>query len=104
MVKERLRIIGINLQRCLSLIEKTIKSTKDDIEKVAKDLYLSPSLHILATGMQGVAREGALKVREVVLNHTEGYEGTEFKHGPNTTSALILSLFRLNKSIKHKVL
>ena len=31
-----------------------------------------------------MAKEGALKVREVVLNHTEGYEGAEFKHGPNT--------------------
>ena len=66
------------------LIDRTIKTTKDDIEKVAKDLFLAPSLHILATGMQGIAREGALKVREVVLNHTEGYEGAEFKHGPNT--------------------
>ena len=37
-----------------------------------------------ATGMQGIAREGSLKIREVVLNHTEGYEATEFKHGPNT--------------------
>ncbi len=66
------------------LINKTIETTKQEIEKVAQDLYLAPSLHILATGMQGIAREGALKVREVVLNHTEGYEGTEFKHGPNT--------------------
>ena len=66
------------------LIEKTIDTTKSEIEKVAENLYLAPSLHILGTGMQGIAREGALKVREVVLNHTEGYEGTEFKHGPNT--------------------
>jgi glutamine---fructose-6-phosphate transaminase (isomerizing) len=66
------------------LISRTIETTKDDIEKVAEDLFLSPSLHILAIAMQGIAREGALKVREVVLNHTEGYEGAEFKHGPNT--------------------
>lgn len=66
------------------LIQETIETTKQEIEKVAQDLYLAPSLHILATGMQGIAREGALKVREVVLNHTEGYEGAEFKHGPNT--------------------
>ena len=37
-----------------------------------------------AARMIAVAREGALKVREVVLNHTEGFEGSEFKHGPNT--------------------
>jgi glucosamine--fructose-6-phosphate aminotransferase (isomerizing) len=66
------------------LISRTIETTKDEIEKVAEDLFLSPSLHILAIAMQGIAREGALKVREVVLNHTEGYEGAEFKHGPNT--------------------
>jgi glucosamine--fructose-6-phosphate aminotransferase (isomerizing) len=30
------------------------------------------------------AKEGALKIREVVLNHTEGFEASEFKHGPNT--------------------
>jgi glucosamine 6-phosphate synthetase-like amidotransferase/phosphosugar isomerase protein len=47
-------------------------------------LYLVPSLHILATRITAVAREGALKIREVVLNHTEGFEGSEFKHGPNT--------------------
>jgi glucosamine--fructose-6-phosphate aminotransferase (isomerizing) len=82
--KEKVKAHWDKLNQVPSLIDKTIKTTQDDIEKVAKDLYLSPSLHILATGMQGVAREGALKVREVVLNHTEGYEGTEFKHGPNT--------------------
>jgi hypothetical protein len=47
-------------------------------------LYLRPSLHILATRITAVAKEGALKIREVVLNHTEGFEASEFKHGPNT--------------------
>jgi glucosamine 6-phosphate synthetase-like amidotransferase/phosphosugar isomerase protein len=28
--------------------------------------------------------EGALKIRETVLNHAEGREASEFKHGPNT--------------------
>ncbi|HOH46483.1 MAG TPA: glutamine--fructose-6-phosphate aminotransferase, partial [Candidatus Cloacimonadota bacterium] len=32
----------------------------------------------------GVALEGALKIRETVLNHAEGREASEFKHGPNT--------------------
>jgi glucosamine--fructose-6-phosphate aminotransferase (isomerizing) len=50
----------------------------------AKLLYLRPSIHILATRLTAVAKEGALKVREVVLNHTQGFEGSEFKHGPNT--------------------
>lgn len=78
------KIAKQNLRQIPKLIDATIKNTKESVDKVAKELFLEPSIHILATGMQGIAREGALKVREVVLNHTEGYEATEFKHGPNT--------------------
>ncbi len=67
-----------------SLIDDTLKSTAPDVEEAAKLLFLRPSMHILATRMIAVAKEGALKIREVVLNHTEGFEASEFKHGPNT--------------------
>jgi glucosamine 6-phosphate synthetase-like amidotransferase/phosphosugar isomerase protein len=73
-----------NLRKIPSLIAATIETIKKSVDAVAEELFLEPSIHILATGMQGIAREGALKIREVVLNHTEGYEATEFKHGPNT--------------------
>ncbi len=66
------------------LLRNTVASTKADVDRAAQMLHLSPSLHILATRITAVAKEGALKVREVVLNHTEGFEGSEFKHGPNT--------------------
>jgi glucosamine 6-phosphate synthetase-like amidotransferase/phosphosugar isomerase protein len=66
------------------LIERTIKTTEQDINVIAQDLYQRPSMHILATRILGIAKEGALKIREIVLNHTEGFEGSEFKHGPNT--------------------
>ena len=72
------------LLRVPALLEDTLARCRPAVEKAARELALRPSMHILATGMQGVAREGALKVREVALNHTEGYEGAEFKHGPNT--------------------
>ncbi|MCB9556510.1 MAG: SIS domain-containing protein [Deltaproteobacteria bacterium] len=72
------------LPRLPLLIRETFDSTETDIEAAAKLLYLAPSIHILATRITAVAKEGALKVREVVLNHTEGIEGSEFKHGPNT--------------------
>jgi len=70
--------------RIPSLIRETNECTRDAIEEAAHLLYLTPSIHILATRITSVAKEGALKVREVVLNHTEGFEGSEFKHGPNT--------------------
>lgn len=67
-----------------ALIRETLTSTAAEVEKAARLLYLKPSMHILATRLLAIAREGALKIREVVLNHTEGFEGSEFKHGPNT--------------------
>jgi glucosamine 6-phosphate synthetase-like amidotransferase/phosphosugar isomerase protein len=70
--------------RVPELIDETLSMTRDAVAQAARDLFQSPSIHILATGMQGVALEGALKIREVVLNHTEGTEASEFKHGRNT--------------------
>lgn len=58
--------------------------TARQVDAAAEMLYLRPSLHLLATRISAVAREGALKIREVVLNHAEGFEASEFKHGPNT--------------------
>lgn len=66
------------------LIRETFDATDADVEVAAKLLYARPSIHILATRLTAVAKEGALKIREVVLNHTEGFEASEFKHGPNT--------------------
>ncbi|MBF0501779.1 MAG: SIS domain-containing protein [Candidatus Riflebacteria bacterium] len=72
------------LRKIPDLIDKTLKTTQKETDEIAEDLYLKPSMHILATRILGIAKEGALKIREVVLNHTEGFEGSEFKHGPNT--------------------
>ncbi len=78
------RKIAANLERVKELIAETLRLSANDVEEVAQRLYLEPSLHILGTGLIGLAREGALKIREVVLNHAEGYDAAEFKHGPNT--------------------
>ncbi len=75
---------NLSLPALPSLIQRTIEETDAGLSQAADLLYLCPSLHLLATRLLAVAREGALKVREVVLNHTEGFEASEFKHGPNT--------------------
>jgi glucosamine 6-phosphate synthetase-like amidotransferase/phosphosugar isomerase protein len=72
------------LQKVKHFIDYTIKSTDEGIANAVFKLYLKPSIHILGTSLIGLALEGALKIREVVLNHTEGYDSAEFKHGPNT--------------------
>ena len=66
------------------LVTRTLAATRGSVAETAEALYLVPSMHILGTRMIAVAKEGALKIREVVLNHTEGFEASEFKHGPNT--------------------
>ncbi len=88
-----------NLLKAKDLMTETIETRMGDIESVAAHLYAAPSIHILGTGLIGLAREGALKIREVVLNHTEGYDAAEFKHGPNTILGrnTILSLADLEK-------
>ncbi len=62
----------------------TLNNIEHDVHEVALQLFLRPSVHILGTSLAGLSKEGALKIREVVLNHTEGYDSAEFKHGPNT--------------------
>ncbi len=72
------------IARVRAVIQFTLRAVEEDTAEVALKFFLKPSIHILGTSLIGVAREGALKVREVVLNHTEGYDSAEFKHGPNT--------------------
>ncbi len=62
----------------------TLRELDTDITEVALKTFLKPSLHILGASLAGLSKEGALKIREVVLNHAEGYDAAEFKHGPNT--------------------
>jgi glucosamine 6-phosphate synthetase-like amidotransferase/phosphosugar isomerase protein len=62
----------------------TLKELEFDVTEVALKTFLKPSMHILGSSLAGLSKEGALKIREVVLNHTEGYDAAEFKHGPNT--------------------
>ncbi|MBF0405725.1 MAG: SIS domain-containing protein [Candidatus Riflebacteria bacterium] len=77
-----------DISRIPGLIESTLKANKIEIEEIAEHVHLKPSVHILATRVIGIAKEGALKIREIVLNHTEGFESSEFKHGPNTILGL----------------
>ncbi|MCA8922461.1 MAG: SIS domain-containing protein [Planctomycetes bacterium] len=67
-----------------STLDFTLRSVEEAVSEVALRLFLKPSMHILGTSLIGSAKEGALKVREVVLNHCEGYDSADFKHGPNT--------------------
>jgi glutamine---fructose-6-phosphate transaminase (isomerizing) len=76
--------IKYKMQQIKHFMEFTLREIEHDVKEVALNLFLKPSIHLLGTSLIGIAKEGALKIREVVLNHSEGYDSAEFKHGPNT--------------------
>jgi len=78
------RAVAEKVGEIRALVDRTLSTAAADVEAAASRLYLRPSIHVLGAGLAGLAREGALKIREVVLNHAEGYDVAEFKHGPNT--------------------
>jgi glucosamine 6-phosphate synthetase-like amidotransferase/phosphosugar isomerase protein len=73
-----------DLKKIRYFMDFTLKNIDIPISDTSLRLFMKPSIHILGTSLTGLAKEGALKIREVVLNHTEGYDAAEFKHGPNT--------------------
>lgn len=80
--KERAQII-----KDLSTISmKTIKildDTRDVCERVAQRLKNHEHLFILGKGPgESIAKEGALKIKELSNLHAEGFCSGEFKHGP----------------------
>ena len=71
---------------CLRKLPFDIKKTIHE-SKIHKDLYISmlnmPSLFVLGKGKsEAIAREGALKIKEITYIHAEGYSGSSLKHGP----------------------
>jgi len=63
-------------------LEKTLKQA-DIYKKVAKQLFKKNSTLFLGRGLYfPIAREGALKLKEISYIHAEAYPGGELKHGP----------------------
>lgn len=65
------------------LTQDTINRTSIQARTLARTLIGIKDLYCLGYGFtDGVAREGALKIKEIVYNHCEGMYSSEFKHGP----------------------
>ena len=66
-----------------SLTQTTIDRTGIQARTLARTLVDVKDLYCLGYGLtDGVAREGALKIKEICYNHCEGMYSSEFKHGP----------------------
>ncbi len=63
-------------------IEETF-SCKDAIQEFAKKIYQEKDVFFLGRGIdETVAKEGALKLKEISYIHSESYPAGELKHGP----------------------
>jgi len=73
-----------NLRDDLPLLtQTTIDRTGILAKNLAMTLINIKDLYCLGFGFtDGVAREGALKIKEICYNHCEGMYSSEFKHGP----------------------
>ena len=63
-------------------LEETLKNA-DDVKSFAKKVYQEDDMFFLGRGIdEAVAREGALKLKEISYIHSESYAAGELKHGP----------------------
>ena len=76
----------VHIQKILGLpdeISRAIEVNKEKCQKIAKMLKDKSSIFLLGRGtLFSVAREGALKLKEIGYIHAEGYSSAALKHGP----------------------
>jgi glucosamine--fructose-6-phosphate aminotransferase (isomerizing) len=67
----------------ISLIISQILSNNSKIKEIAKDLKEVSDIYVLGRGIHlPIAKEAALKLKELSYIHAEGIAGGELKHGP----------------------
>ncbi|TXT55206.1 MAG: Glutamine--fructose-6-phosphate aminotransferase [isomerizing] [Candidatus Thorarchaeota archaeon] len=82
--RDEAREIITHLSKDLPKYTQTAIDRTDILAKnLARTLVDVKDLYCLGYGFtDGVAREGALKIKEICYNHCEGMYSSEFKHGP----------------------
>lgn len=78
------RTLVTSLQRLPTVIGMALQ-TRVQMQGIARRIVDGPSKSIFVLGKgtaEPVAREGALKIKEITYFHAEGYSGGALKHGP----------------------
>jgi glucosamine--fructose-6-phosphate aminotransferase (isomerizing) len=79
--EEKRRKIIKDLHNLPYQMKEVLKYTPDDA--MLSHIQSSNSLFVLGKGLsEAVAKEGALKIKEVTYIHAEGYSSSALKHGP----------------------
>jgi glucosamine--fructose-6-phosphate aminotransferase (isomerizing) len=80
-------VIRTHLKRLLVLpeaMEKSLTVWDSQASECAAAYHKAPTFLYLGRGVHyAIAREGALKLKEISYAHAEGYPAGELKHGPN---------------------
>jgi glutamine---fructose-6-phosphate transaminase (isomerizing) len=72
------------LQRLPDAIEQNLRTWDDRAGEYGRAHYKAEKFLYLGRGVHyAIAREGALKLKEISYAHAEGYPAGELKHGPN---------------------
>ena len=80
---QRRRHLVESLHRLHTTIGMTLNRVRDDCIIAARSLLNAPRCFILGKGLaEPIAKEGALKIKEITYLHTEGYPAGALKHGP----------------------
>lgn len=93
----RRRDIVSQLHRLPMNFERTL-ALREDCQRLAASLVDKQHLFVLGKGVgEPIAREGALKIKEITYLHAEGYPGGALKHGPfaliENDTPVILTIF-----------
>ena len=81
-IQERKQIIS-DLRKLHEDIQTTIDTSIENIDKLLDIFKKQTSCFVLGKDMgESVAREGALKIKEISYIHAEGYSTSSLKHGP----------------------
>lgn len=81
-VLERIELLE-NLKVFCMKVQETLHENRFEIEDLAKEIKDREYMAVLGKGLcEPIAKEAALKIKEVTYMHAEGYSSGEFKHGP----------------------
>jgi len=77
----------------------------EKIKQISRTIHFTNSLFILGKGKEeAIAKEGALKIKEITYIHAEGYSSSALKHGPFglIVPGLPIILFDVNDKYREK--
>ena len=81
--EKRRKIIRDLYQLPVQLASVIVEENRDLLRQTASPLRKAPSMFLLGKGKEeAIAKEGALKLKEIAHIHAEGYSTAALKHGP----------------------